>query len=363
MPGSGSLFRRADGLWVAQVSSGPRTARRVTRRYARTRREAAAELEKLRAGEAVADSRTTIGDYLRSWLELTGSRRLKASTFETYEIAIRRQLVPHLGSIALASLAPEHVERMVAALERTMSAKGIRNVVSVLGRVLDVAERRDLVKRNVVRLVELPLVRRVEQPTLDVAAARRVLAAVKGDRLEALWVTTIACGLRQAEVLGLRWQDVDLDAATLRVEVVLDRQAGEYVLTSPKTPKSRRTLTLPPFAVTALREHRRRQLAERLAAGVATADGLVFVSPRGRPLSAGWISHRWADLADEIGVDVTFHGLRHAQSSLLVARGVHPKVIAERLGHATITESMDRYAHVPRESDRAAAAELEEALG
>jgi DNA-binding CsgD family transcriptional regulator len=119
MAGEGSLFRRADGLWVAQLSQGPRTDRKLLRRYAGTRAEAREKLEELRAAAGVADSRTTVGSYLRSWLDMTGSRTLKASTLETYEIAIRRQLVPHVGSVELRALAPEHVERMIRDLGTT----------------------------------------------------------------------------------------------------------------------------------------------------------------------------------------------------------------------------------------------------
>ncbi|MES2210921.1 MAG: tyrosine-type recombinase/integrase [Chloroflexota bacterium] len=380
--------RKSDGLWVAQVSIGPRGKRRLVRRYSQDKDEAQRLLIELLDRNAVADNRTTVGAYLRSWLEMTGARTLKASTLETYEIAIRRQLIPHVGSIELGRLAPEHVERMIVELGATMSPKGIRNALSVLGRVLDVAERRGLVRRNVVRLVDPPRVVRAERHALTIAHARQILAAVAGDRLEALWVVTLACGLRQAEVLGLRWRDVDLDDGSLRVEVVLDRQAGKYVLTEPKTASSRRTISLPLFVAAALREHRRRQLEERLAAAEPTEDGLVFVSPAGRPLSAGWLTHRWRkllvadyhrlldhreqliaqganrdDLPMPEPLDLTMHDLRHGQATLLVALGVHPKVVSDRLGHATVAMTMDVYSGVTRASDVAAAALLEEALG
>lgn len=356
--------RKADGLYVAQVSVGPRDNRRIIRRYSTDKAEATRLLEELLERNAVASDRTTVGAYLRSWLDMTGTRTLKASTLETYEIAIRRQLVPHVGSIEVGRLAPEHVERMIGELaDEGMSPKGIRNALSVLGRVLDVAERRGLVRRNVVRLVDPPRLVRTDRHAMDVDEARRLFAAVAGDRLEALWITTLACGLRQAEVLGLRWVDVDLERASLRVEKVLDRQAGRYVLVEPKTSTSRRTIALPSFAVTALREHRRRQLEERAGAGVPTEEGLVFVSPVGRPLSAGVVTHRWQAIAAAGGLELRFHDLRHGQASLLVALGVHPRVVAERLGHATVAMAMDRYAHVARASDVDAAAKLQEALG
>ena len=109
-------------------------------------------------------------------------------------------------------------------------------------------------------------------------------------------------------------------------------------------------------------QHRKAQAAERLQAGKPTEDGLIFVSPEGRPINRSWLGHEWARIADRAGVDVTFHGLRHGQASLLVALGVQPKVISERLGHSTIAMTMDRYAHVTKEADRDAARQLDKAL-
>lgn len=365
MSGEGSVFQRKDGLWVAQVSRGPRTERQLLRRYARSKGEARRLRDELLITAGRVDRRTTVGAYLRAWLDGPGRTVLKASTWESYEIAIRRQLLPALGGIPLAGLRAEHVEHMAAELGATMTPKGIRNALSVLGRILAVAERRRQIDRNPVRSVEPPRRSfREERPALTPEAARRIRAAVAGDRLEALYLVTLAAGLRQAEVLGLRWSDVDLEAGVLRVAVVLDRVAGQYVLTEPKTRRSRRTVALPAFAADALRSHRAAQLLERVAAGSATEEGLVFVTEVGRPISAGWLSHRWPKIAVAAGLaGVTFHELRHGQASLLVAAGVHPRVVQERLGHATVAMSMNVYAHVATAEDRDAADRLQDAIG
>lgn len=359
-PGEGSLFRRrSDGLWVAQISHGPRGARQVLRRYARTREEAARLLGELRAGAGVADRRTTVGEFLRAWLT-THERRLRPSTLRTYRSLAERHILPAIGHVALADLAPDHVERMLA--RAPLAPKGQRNVLSLVARVLAVAERRGLVARNVARLVDAPRVVPPERAALTPDAARRILEVVRGDRLEALYVLALATGLRMGELLGLTWRDVDREAGTLAVRHALVRHHGRYVLDEPKTRRSVRTITLPAFAVAALDEHRRRQLEERLAAGAPTEDGLVFVSPAGRPISGGWLSHRWRRLAARAGLELRFHDLRHGQASLLVALGVHPRVVAERLGHATTRTAMDRYAHVDLALDRDAAARLDQAL-
>jgi integrase len=360
----GSRYRRkSDGRWVAAISIGPRGHQKRIVRYAATRKAADAALDDLRKlSRPTTGPRTTVGQYLRSWLDDAGRRSLKASTWVTYDVALRLHIDPAIGSVALSRLIAEHIDRML--VDSPLAPKGQRNVLGFLGRVLDVAQARGYVLRNAARLVEPPrLEPKEEPPALTPDDARRLLATIVGDRLEALWVLALATGMRQAELLGLRWDDVDLDAATVRVRFALARHAGQYVLEEPKTGKSRRTVALPALAVRALHEHRARQLEERVAAGRPTGEGLVFVSPEGRPLNAGWVSHRWPILAKAAGVDVTMHGLRHGQSSLLVALGVHPRVIAGRLGHATIAQTMDRYAHVVEASDRDVARLLDEAIG
>jgi integrase len=367
MAGSGSVYRRkSDGRWTAALSTGPRGNRLTMVRYAprgdNTKRAAVALLDELRrlARPSMSSGRTTVGQYLRSWLDTAGRRSLKPSTWRTYDVALRLHIEPSIGHITLARLSPEHVDTMLAA--STLEPKGQRNVLGFLGRVLDVAQDRGHVLRNAARLVEAPRVVQQEPTTLTPAQAKEIMTAVSGDRLEALWLAALGTGLRQGELLGLRWTDVDLDAAQLVVTYALVRTAGAYGLDEPKTARSRRAIALPGFVVEALREHRIRHLEERLAAGEATADGLVFVSPAGRPLNGGWVSHRWRAIATAAGVDVTFHGLRHTNATILRDRGVPEDVRMSRMGHTT-TGMARRYGHATEAPDRAAAAALDEALG
>jgi integrase len=362
--GTGSVFRRkSDGRWIAQVSSGPRDNRVTKRRVATSKGEATRLLAALQvdAGIVGSDPTMTVGAYLVRWLGSAGKSVLRPSTLRTYEIAVRLHIAPAVGHLRLTALRPAHVEAMLAGMAE-MDPKGRRNVLNVLSRILAVAERRGEITRNPASLVERPRVPRADRAALTVEHARRLLDAVRGDRLEALYLLTLVSGLRQAEVLGLRWQDVDLEAGSLRVAVTLRRVDGEYVTDEPKTRSSRRTVALPPFAIDALREHRRAQLVERLASGMETADGFVFVAPTGRPINGGWLSHRWAAISKAAGLPIRFHDLRHGQATLLVALGVHPRVVSERLGHASSRVSMDVYSHVERQQDRDAATLLDGAL-
>src|SRR6185295_5648591 len=155
-------------------------------------------------------------------------------------------------------------------------------------------------------------------------------------------------------VRGLRWADEDLDRATPTVTYALTRVAGAYGLDEPKTARSRRAVALPAFVVTALREHRTRQLAERLAAGGPTADGLVFLAPTGRPLNGGCVSHRWRRIAADAGIDARFHDLRHSNATILRDMGVPEDVRMARLGHSS-TAMARHYAHETDAPDRRAA--------
>lgn len=385
----GSVYRRkSDGRWVAAISAGPRGRRTTIVCYAKDRRkkegraEAEGLLDELRklAPPIEGSGRTTVGQYLRSWLESAGRRSLKTSTWRTYDVALRLHIEPAIGHITLSRLTAEHVDTMLAGLD--LEPKGQRNVLGFLGRVLDVALDRGHVLRNAARLVELPRVVRDEPATLSADDARRLMHAVAGDRLEALWVAALGTGLRMGELLGLRWEDIDLGGATLTVRYALVRipakrgsdEAGEYRMDEPKTARSRRTVALPAFVVAAFQAHRARQLVERIAAGKETEDGLVFVTAPGhpskqdpegiggRPLNGGWVSHRWAVIATSAGVGVTFHGLRHTNATILRDRGVPEDVRMSRLGHTT-TGMARRYAHATESPDRDAARALDEALG
>ena len=358
--GTGSVFKRkSDGRWIAQTSHGPRDNRVITRRVARSKREALELLAELQADAGIVDRTTTVGSYLRSWLR-SAERSVKPSTLQTYEIAVRRQLEPAIGHVPLAALKPAHVEALLRGMDLT--PKGQRNALGVLARALTVAERQGLVTRNVARLVDPPRVERKDIPAMTADDVRRILSTVKGDRLEALYVLALATGLRMAELLGLRWDDWDRDRATVRVAYTLERLDGRYSLVEPKTRRSRRTVALPAFAQAALEAHREAQLAERIGAGVPTQDGLVFVTEAGRPINGGWLSHHWRKVAERAGVQVTFHQLRHGSATLLAAAGVNPRVVADRLGHATTRMTLDTYTHVAANTDREAAAALDKVV-
>ena len=242
----------------------------------------------------------------------------------------------------------------------------VRNIHAVLRRALTQALRWGAVSRNVATLVDLPRVDRHEVRGLSPTDAKAVMAAVAGDRIESLVLLTLSTGLRQGEVLALRWQDVDLEVDTVQVRYSLQRMPGRGVeLVEPKTTRSRRTLALPTRTAMALRDHRKRQLAQRLWAGSRWQEGdFVFTSSVGTPMVGAEVTRRFQALLGAAGLPaMRFHDLRHGAASLLLAQGVHPRVVMEMLGHSTITLTMNTYSHVIPDLQREAATKMEAALG
>ena len=201
---------------------------------------------------------------------------------------------------------------------------------------------------------------------LNVEQAKAFLKAAAGDRLEALFTVATSLGLRQAEALGLRWDDLDLDGARLSVRVSLQRIDGKPQLVETKTDKSRRTIKLPQFAVAALRAHRARQAEERLVAGSRWHKewGLVFTTTIGTPIDRRNLLRRFREILTAANVPShRFHDLRHTAASLLFAQDVRPKVVQEILGHSRIETTLNIYTHLLPELHDAAAEKMDALFG
>jgi len=208
-------------------------------------------------------------------------------------------------------------------------------------------------------------VARYEIRPLTPDEARVFLAAIRGDRLRALYAVALTMGLRQGEALGLQWQDIDLSMGYLRVAKQLQRVNGAFQLVEPKTPRSRRTLALPPSIAAALRQHKELQISERRSAGEHWEEsGLVFTTDRGRPLDGTVVSHHFHRVLDRAGLPQRrFHDLRHSCATLLLVQGVSARVVMDLLGHSQIALTMNTYTHVLPELRREAADRMEALIG
>jgi integrase len=352
--GEGSITQLPDGRWQARIDLGYVNGKRKRKSiYGKTREEVAKKLTRALAdhqrGLPLPDERLTVEQFLHRWLEEVACPSVRPRTYASYAQLVRLHLVPGLGRTRLARLRPEDVQAFLnRKLQEGLSPRTVQYLHAVLRRALGQAEKWGLVARNVARLVDPPKVARPEVRPLTAEEARRLLDATRGDRLEALYSVAVAVGLRQGEALGLRWQDVDLDRGLLTVRVQLQRIGGTLQLVEPKSPRSQRTIQLPTVVVQALREHRARQLAERLQAGAAWQEhGLVFTTSIGTPLDARNVVRHFHRLLAKAGLPrMPFHVLRHTAASLLLAQGLDLRVVQQVLGHSQIALTANLYAHV-----------------
>ncbi len=370
----GSIHQRAsDGLWVAEVSLGygPDGRPRRKRMYGKTRVDANRKLQQVlhevRQGASVQTREQSLGQYLERWLEDGVKPTVRPKTYKSYESVCRINLIPLLGRHKLVTLNAQHIAAyMTDRLAAGLSIATVNYHRAVLRAALNQAMRWDMVNRNVAELVQPRAGERFAGKPLTAEEAERLLAAARGDRIEALYSVAVTLGLRQGEALGLRWSDVDLEQGTLSVRHQLQRVEGKPTLVEPKTKRSRRTLPVPEQVLRSLREHRRRQLEDRLAAGPRWNEGwgLVFCTGIGTPLDVGNLGRHYKALLKAAGLeDRRYHDLRHSCGSFLVARDVHPRVIMEILGHSQIATSMNIYAHVDLSEMREATNRLDDLSG
>ena len=374
--GDGDVFPRKNkdgkiigyrGAYWVQTADGPK------RRYVsgKTKAECRAALTKARAdrdgGLVYGAGGLNVEDYLRSWLSDSVKDTVRATTFERYEQNCRMHITPTLGRVKLKELTPAHLRGLYKEKLQDLSPRSVRYVHVTLHKALKQAVHDGLIPRNVTEAVKPPQIHREEMRPLTPEQAKTFLETIcaEGDRLEALYVMAITTGLRQGELLGLKWDDVDLEAGTLQVRRTLTTAKGGPELASPKTKGSRRSVKLSQRALSALRSHLKRQLVEIDKAGsLWRENGLIFASEMGEPLDRRYITtHLFKHLLKRAELPgIRFHDLRHTCATLLLSKNVNPKVVSEMLGHASIAITLDTYSHVLPNMQDSAAEAIEEAL-
>ncbi len=364
--GDGSVYRRkSDGQWCASIFTGTRRKYLYGKSRDEVKSKLAAARTELTKGRLPAGRSPTVEEFLRSWLETSVKPRLRPLTYAGYKVNVEKHLVPPIGKIHLDQLTPLQVQEMMNRhLAAGLSSKSVAYIHQVLRTALGLAVRWDMVSRNVARLVDRPRIQRKPISPLTPDEARTFLAGIRGHRLEALFSVALALGLRQGEALGLRWDDIDFKAGTLRVSQQLQRIDGRLTLVPPKTEKSRRTLVMPTMISEQLRDHEKRQVAEKLWAGSKWQEsGLVFANRVGGPTQARRVIEQFHEALGHAGLRrVRFHDLRHSCATLLLVQGVSPRVVMEVLGHSEIALTMNAYSHVVPELQREAAQRMQAIL-
>lgn len=370
----GSIVRRGPHSFACVVYLGrdPATGKERQKWVScRTRREAEAHLVHL-VGQVtcagfVPSSKLRLGEYLERWLRDYAEGRLAPTTLESYRATIRVHLTPCLGHILLSRLAPQTIQGYITKkLQAHLSITTVRYHAAILHEALRHAVKWGLLAHNPADRVDLLRRRRVEMRVWDEEQVRLFLAeAERSSAHYALYVAALITGMRQGELLGLRWKDVDLNRGIASIQQTLYRLGKTVVTKETKSVRSRRTVALPPILVDTLRVVQAEQDAHRRDLGQAYEDhGLIFCQANGRPLHAHNVTQRdFARVAKRAGVPrIRFHDLRHCHATLLLRQGVHPKVVQERLGHSTISMTLDIYSHVVPGMQERAAVDLENLL-
>jgi len=335
----------------------------------RTLRELLYSLER---GICIRPQRLTMGEYLHQWLDGYVKTNCSTRTLDGYHTIIRCHLVPALGMIPLAQLQPQHIQQYYAQAlldgradgKGALSARSVLHIHRVLSQALNYAVRQGLLIRNIAELVDPPRARKPKLRTLTSGEVSQLLGADKGAPYYPIIYTAVNTGLRQAELLGLTWRNLDLDLASLSVTQVLYKRKGICQFKEPKSEHSRRRLDLSPSLALFLRQYRTEKQAERLLLGMPLGkDDLVFSNADGTPMDPGTLTHNFARIARKAGLPGTrFHDLRHTFATLMLMAGIHPKIVSEMLGHASVAFTLDTYSHVIPTLQQAAMKRLDEVL-
>lgn len=311
----------------------------------------------------IKPGKISVAEYLERWLKDYVKPNLSPCGFERYESVVRVHLIPSFGAIPLTQLRPEHLQRhYTAGLNSGLSPLTVRYHHVVIHKALQTALKWGLISHNVADSVDVPRSRRIEMQTWDEDDVAHFLETAKQSPYYTLFYIALFTGMRRSELLALRWQDVDLVYSQVYVSRGLHHlRDGSYVFTEPKSAKSRRMIALPPSAILTLRIHYEKQKQERAMLGMSLKDDdLVFSTPDGKPLRPDTVSRAWANLAARAGIKVIrFHDARHTHASLMLKQGIHPKIVQERLGHASIQITLDTYSHVAPGLQEAAAVQFE----
>jgi len=355
---AGQIVKRGENTWLVRVFAGrdsKQKRRYVSKTIRGTKKDAQKYLnQKLREkdlGIPLEQSKEFLDDFLDRWLSDVVKGRVRPNTYSSYEWVLSAYVRPELGSRKLPDIKAPDIQRLYRQMrDKGLSARTIRYAHTVLSSALGQAVKWHLLAVNPCRHVELPKKQKPEVGYFTAEQARAFLAAAEGDRLYALFLVAIECGLRPEEYLALRWKDVDLERNSLQVRRVINfLKGGGFVFDDPKTKTSRRSMHISDQLADALAAKRREQLEERMKAGPVYQDhDLVFATPLGMPLSLPNVRNRhFIPIRDAAGLPkIRLYDLRHTTATMMLAEGIHPKVVSERLGHDGVVITLDTYSHV-----------------
>jgi integrase len=344
--------------------------RRKTQAGFATRKDAEAALNKVMTAveerSYVVPTRITVREYLlKEWLPAIKGT-VRPTTFASYTMHVEGHIVPVLGSLQLARLSAQAINALYAKLlesgrlqgKGSLSPATVRRVHATLHRALKDAVRWQRLSVNPVDAADPPRGqgKQRELPAWSAEQLAGFLSFVKDDRLFGLWRLLAMTGCRRGEALGLTWDDLDVEAATLTIRRALVPLGAEVIVSEPKSARGRRRIALDPATIEALKAHAARQADEQTRCESWNETGYIFTTEEGQPLDPHRTSKAFERQLREAALPrIPLHGLRHTYATLALSSGVNPRIVSGRLGHSTVALTLDIYSHVLPQADQEAA--------
>lgn len=386
--GEGTITKRPDGRYMGQLSlTDPATGKRKRKTvYGKTKKEVMEKINKikyeLQTGIYTGENDITIKDWVLTWLNEYKKNSLKKGTYTNYHTYTNNHIIPNIGDVKIQDLRADHIQSMYNKLlesgrknpskiqSKGLSPTTIKRIHIIINASLKQALKNGLINKNVAEAVTVPKQIKQEIQPLLKEEIQKFLEVAKEDRLYAAFLLECGTGLRRGELLGLKWEDIDFKKRTLRVRRSLviqyyvnaaeEGKSTAVEFETPKTDKSKRTISIPLNIIKELIIHRRKQNEEKLMQGkYYNNEDLLFCNINGTRYHPITLTSRFKRMLKKAGVkDARFHDLRHSVATLLLEENVHPKVVREVLGHSTITTTLDIYSHVSLDKKEEAAAKL-----
>jgi integrase len=370
----GNLTRRGERSWRLKFDAGrdPATGKRATRYLtlkgskAEAQREAAKILGSVATGQFVDPDRVTVGGFCDRWMTEWATHNISGKTRERYGELLRTHIKPRLGLLELQKLKGAHLQSVYSAMATAGSAsRTVLHVHRLMHRILRSAVQWGLLVINPAAAIDAPSVRSTEIEILNAEQLEAVLTTLRPHPFYALFALLVGSGCRRGEALALRWNDLDLDKGTLRIERSVEETKAGLTIKPPKTHHGNRLIGLAPATLDVLREYRiacqQRQL--KLGRGRLAPDALIFGRlDDGGLLSPRAVSKAWRLAVRPLGITVSLHTLRHTHASSLIAAGLDVLQVARRLGHGSASITLDTYGHLFKQTDDRAVDALQRVL-
>lgn len=351
--GEGSIFKETTGFWCAKIILPDGTEKRKRSKSQKIVREWLQEQRQaIQTNLLPRDETTRFGEYLNRFVGTVVVNTLAPSTIRSYRYLIRDHIKPELGQLRLAELSPQHLQNLYSSkLDSGLSKRTVQYIHAIIRRSLNQAVRWGLIFRNPTDAVSPPRPKRIPPKTLSADQAKLFLESVKDHPYYAMYLLAITTGMRKGEILGLQWEDVDIEGKSISVRHALIDVQGAIHLGQPKSDTAKRTIALPATVCLALKK-------------IEESRGYVFKTANENPISQRNLTRHFHKALEKAGLPRTsFHTLRHTAASILLQANVHPKIVQEMLGHSTITLTLDTYSHVIPGHHEEAAEEMEKIFG